>query len=209
MLVMLAVAWPVTRMCDHHDAIGKRETLAREDHPIFTSRVARIPYSSPSPGGGSVAGQGNIRGRARSAELWSGARVSALAAPGAALPRPAPTLPCPGSRCPVRSTALWALKGVICSKKYGLFIKKMSCCMSHTFIVYLESLCVFWKYWISHGRFPIVHWCVGHTKDAPIPPPSPPLNWSWCHLHSVRSHLYQGRDSSEQMWKVQGKKTNF
>ena len=65
MLVMLAVAWPVTRVCDHHDAIGK--TLAWEDHRIFTSRVARIPYSSP--GGGSVAGQSNIRGRARSAEL--------------------------------------------------------------------------------------------------------------------------------------------
>ena len=49
MLVMLAVAWPVTRVCDHHDAIGKRETLARVDHRIFSSRVARIPYSSRVP----------------------------------------------------------------------------------------------------------------------------------------------------------------
>ena len=51
MLVMLAVAWPVTRVCDYHDAIGMRETLARVDHPIFTSRVhaARIPYSPRVP----------------------------------------------------------------------------------------------------------------------------------------------------------------
>ena len=46
MLVMLAVAWPVTRVCDYHDAIGMRETLARVIiGRIFTSR-ARIPYSS-------------------------------------------------------------------------------------------------------------------------------------------------------------------
>ena len=43
MLVMLAVAWPVTRVCDYHDAIGMRETLARVIiGRIFTSR---IPYS--------------------------------------------------------------------------------------------------------------------------------------------------------------------
>ena len=49
MLVMLAVAWPVTRVCDYHDAIGKRETLARVIiGRIFTSR-ARIPYSSRVP----------------------------------------------------------------------------------------------------------------------------------------------------------------
>ena len=39
LLVILAVAWPVTSVCDHHDVIGMRETLARVDHPIFTSRV--------------------------------------------------------------------------------------------------------------------------------------------------------------------------
>ena len=32
MLVMLAVAWPLTGVCDHHDVIGMRETLARVDH---------------------------------------------------------------------------------------------------------------------------------------------------------------------------------
>ena len=47
LLVMLAVAWPVTSVCDHHDAIGMRETLARVDHPIFTSRVQ--PGSPTAP----------------------------------------------------------------------------------------------------------------------------------------------------------------
>ena len=58
MLVMLAVAWPVTSVCDHHDVIGMRETLARVDHPIFTSRVQPGSPTAQSPGGGSVAGQG-------------------------------------------------------------------------------------------------------------------------------------------------------
>ena len=49
MLVMLAVAWPVPRVCDHHDAIGMRRTLARVDHQIFTSRVARPGSPTAAP----------------------------------------------------------------------------------------------------------------------------------------------------------------
>ena len=92
MLVMLAVAWPVTSVCDHHDAIGMRETLARVDHPIFTSRVqpCQDPLQPQSPSGGSIAGQGL---RARSLIRGACERVSRArsrpAAPGAnpAMPR--------------------------------------------------------------------------------------------------------------------------
>ena len=54
MLVMLAVAWPLTGVCDHHDARDRDERDlgsggSSSDGGIFTSRVARIPYSSRVP----------------------------------------------------------------------------------------------------------------------------------------------------------------
>ena len=52
MLVMLAVAWPLTGVCDHHDARDERDLGSggsSSDGGIFTSRVARIPYSSRVP----------------------------------------------------------------------------------------------------------------------------------------------------------------
>ena len=59
MLVMLGVAWQVTSVCVHHDVRGMRD-LGSGGSSEFYFPSPRDPLQPP-PGGGSVAGQCNIR----------------------------------------------------------------------------------------------------------------------------------------------------